>query len=68
MDNAKKVLDIILGKFFGGYLGLRKNEQLKNKSVKISQFNKAYLNNLKKYYELVNEDSDGSDNSSNSED
>ncbi len=34
-DNTKKVYDLILNKFFGGYLGLRKNDQIKDKSVKI---------------------------------
>lgn len=58
MDNTKKVFDKILGNFFGTYLHLRKNEQIKNKSVKLPEFNKVYLNNLKKYYEIAGDEAD----------
>lgn len=67
MDNTKKVYDFILNKFFGVYLGLRRNDQVKDRSVKVPDFNKAYIHNLKKYYQLVNEDSDGDNDSSEAE-
>lgn len=62
MDNAKKVFDYILNKFFGTYLNLRKNDQIK--TTKFSSLNKAYLYNLKAYYQITNQDSDDEDNSS----
>lgn len=62
MDNAKKVFDYIFNKFFGGYLSLRKNQQLK--SVKLPDFNKVYLHNLKKYYDMVDDENDDKDNES----
>ena len=55
MDNAKKAYDYVFNKFFSGYLNLRKNDQIK--TAKLPDFNKAYLHNLKKYYNLA-EDSD----------
>jgi hypothetical protein len=51
MDNAKKAYDYVFNKFFSGYLNLRKNDQIK--TVKLPDFNKAYLHNLKKYYKLA---------------
>ncbi len=68
MDNTKKVFDYILTKFFGGYMSLRTNNQVKDKSVKFPDFNKTYLYNLKKYYQMVNDDSDDNDGSSEAED
>jgi len=55
MDNAKKVYDYVFSKFFGSYLNLRKNDQLK--STKLPELNKSYIHNLKKYYELVEDES-----------
>jgi hypothetical protein len=59
MDNAKKVFDYILNKFFGNYLSLRKNDQIK--TTKPPELNKAYLHHLKAYYQITNQDSDDED-------
>ncbi len=68
MDNAKKVYDYVFNKFFNGYLNLRKNEQIKDKSVKLPDFNKAYLHNLKKYYAMIDDDNVDKDEESQAED
>lgn len=49
-------------------MSLRTNNQVKDKSVKFPDFNKTYLYNLKKYYQMVNDDSDDNDGSSEAED
>jgi len=56
MDNAKKVYDYVFNKFFGGYLSLRKNPQVKDNSIKLPDYNKVFLHNLKKYYEMVDDE------------
>jgi len=51
MDNTKKVFDYILTKFFGSYLYLRNNDEVK--SNKLANINKAYMLGLKKYYTIL---------------
>lgn len=62
MDNAKKSYDYIFNRFFGNQLSLRKNEEIKGKNFKLPDLNKVYLLNLKKYYDLLDEESDDKDN------
>ena len=62
MDNAKKAYDYVFNKFFSGYLNLRKDDQIK--TVKLPDFDKAYLHNLKKYYNLAEDSDDDNDEES----
>lgn len=55
MDNAKKVYDYVLTKFFGSYLFLRNNDELKKKK-EFPNINKPFLNNLKRYYVMIEND------------
>lgn len=55
MDNAKKVFDYVLTKFFTSYLFIRSNEDLVKKK-EFPNINKPFLNNLKKYYNIVEHD------------
>lgn len=48
MDNTKKLYDYIFNKFFGSYLYIRKNDQLK--TTKLPDLNKTFFHSLKKYY------------------
>ncbi len=62
MDNAKKACDYVFNKFFSGSLCLRKNDQIK--TMKPPDFNKAHLQNLKKYYNMAEEEEDDNDEES----
>ena len=62
MDNTKKFFDFVFNKFFGNYLNLRKNENIK--STKLPDLNKTYLHSLNKYYQLSDEDIDIKDKES----
>jgi len=52
IDNAKKVFDYILNKFFTAYLFIRNNEDI-NQKKEFPNINKPFLNNLKKYYNIL---------------
>lgn len=52
MDNAKKIYNYVYAKFFGRYLSLRTNVEIKENIVKLPDINKHYLTNLKKYYQI----------------
>ena len=55
MDNAKKVFDYVLTKFFTSYLFIRNNEDL-SKKKEFPNINKPFLNNLKMFYKIVEHD------------
>jgi len=57
MDNVKKAFDYILTKFFGSYLFLRNNDELK-KHKEFPNIQKPFLNHLKRYYVMVDHDYD----------
>ena len=57
VDNAKKVYDYILTKFFSSQLYLRNNEQVKAKS-KLPNANKSHLEKLRRYYAITQEEDD----------
>jgi len=55
IDNAKKVFDYVLTKFFTSYLFIRNNEDLIKKK-EFPNINKPFLNHLKVYYNIVEHD------------
>lgn len=60
MDNAKKVYDYVLNKFFGSYLFLKTNEEVKQ-SKELPNIQRAFINNLKKFYIITQNDYDNDD-------
>ena len=52
MDAAKKTYDNILNKFFEQYMMIRNNED-QNTSKPFPDIQKAAINKLKRYYQLV---------------
>ena len=52
MDNAKKVYDYILNKFFSSYLFLKTNEEYK-KNKELPNIQRPFINNLRKFYKVT---------------
>jgi hypothetical protein len=60
MDNAKKVFDYVLNKFFGSYLFIKTNEEVKNKK-ELPNIQRPFINNLKRFYIITEHDYDNDD-------
>lgn len=55
MDNAKKVFDYVLNKFFSSYLFLKTNEESK-KSKDFPNIQRPFISNLKRFYIITEKD------------